>query len=212
MWQRWAREGWQGFRTAGTRVLPGNLSSRVILTYGHIEAKSFCFWIRRSLIAALMMMIKNWHNHKSGQCNNSLSKVMIHCWSIINIITFMQRFAVTKLVQIEVNYFGKIKCIILGCWQAGMVYSAAAGAPNPRRPTLMPIDSKTSSIQPPRFHKKSITGTFMRMQINIFYVNSLVCKQTYGTVSTHVSVSDQLYIFNAKIQDMEIRFWEFWPK
>ena len=75
-----------------------------------------------------------------------------------------------------------------------MVYSAAAGDPNPRRPTLMPIDSKTSCIQPPRFHKKSITGTFMRMQINIFYANSLVCKQTYGTVSKHVSVSDQLYI------------------
>ena len=102
------------------------------------------------------------------------------------------------------NYFGKIKCIILGCWQAGMVYSAAAGAPNPRRPTLMPIDSKTSCIQPPRFHKKSITGTFMRMQINIFHANSLVCKQMYGTVSTHVSLSDQSYISTQKS-----RIWKY---
>ena len=85
-----------------------------------------------------------------------------------------------------------------------MVYSAAAGAPNPRRPTLMPIDSKPSCIQPPRFHKKSITGTFMRMQINIFYVNSLVCKQTYGTVSTHVSISDQSYISTQKS-----RIWKY---
>ena len=128
-----------------------------------------------------------------------LSILMFPCWQIVTILIiclekfhkFSVNFCLNKIsvVEIGVNYFGKLKCIILVCWQAASSTSAAAEPPNPGPlPTLMPIDSKTSAFNCSAVSQE-IDNWNIYARINISDANSLVCKQTYGAVEcrrTHI--------------------------